>query len=136
MGQEQFTNDLEAWVTEKIKRDNVIILSAMTALSAVGGGKSNLSRANNLAYSVDKEYKRTLSIITKADEASYKVPEVLKVAVSKSSNHGSRTGCVLVGDAWQMCNVSVAASDSTADFRVVSVRCLMSRVSYSSSSAR
>jgi hypothetical protein len=68
----------------------------MTADIAVAAGRKNLSVANHLAYLVDSDYTRTLSIITKADKALEKVPEVLAAAVARSSKHGSHTGCVLV----------------------------------------
>ncbi|WIA34804.1 hypothetical protein OEZ86_013105 [Tetradesmus obliquus] len=93
-GRDVYTKKLEDWVTEKIAPDNVIILSAMTAATAVAAGKTNLSVANSLAYNVDPQCRRTLSIITMADKATDKITQVLQAAVRNSKE--PHTGCVVV----------------------------------------
>lgn len=95
-GEDAFTQELQRFVTEKIKYDNVIILDVMTADLATAAGKSNLSLGHNLAFGVDRQCSRTLTVLTKADRLGKtpdKISDALTAAVVRSKG---KHGCVMV----------------------------------------
>jgi hypothetical protein len=93
VGEDGFFEELKTFVTGRISNSNVIILSVMTASSAVAGGGTNITLAYPLACKADPKFDRTLTILTKADEVyDTSISDALKAALEKSNAHG----CVLV----------------------------------------
>jgi hypothetical protein len=125
VGRDDFRDELIKFVKDKVSNDNVIILSVMTASLAVAAGDTNLSLAYPLACQADPDFKRTLTIITKADAVhAQDMPAALNAALEKSHTHG----CVLVSSLCTGCQVALstdathgADTDSLRDGAIVTM---------------
>lgn len=91
---EQITEQIKAFILEKIRPSNTVILCLVKADQAVSATSTNLSGAAPLVNIVNPDRSRTLPLFSMADrvERAEEYAVLLRTAESKAQKHG----CVVV----------------------------------------